>query len=82
MPKTGLKVVTLYNSNRLDIPKTLRQIADSIEDGKEGDITEVGLVLQRRDGSTEVFALGHSDTDRVLILLEKGKFKVLCAGVE
>jgi len=82
MSKVGLKIVTLYNSNRLDIPKTLRQIADSIECGDEGEIAEVGLVLQRKDGSTEVFALGQSDSDRVLVLLEKGKFKVLCAGAE
>lgn len=61
------EIVSLYESNMRDIPATLREIADEIEEGKYGNVGCAGLVIL---GDTmEMFGMGEdSDVPSVNIL--------------
>lgn len=84
MSCADLKVVTLYDSNHRDVPKTLRRIADGISQGDEGNVVEASVVIRRDDGTVDVFAIGDANETSAVALLEKGKFKIMyiCAMEE
>lgn len=73
-----MHVVDLPVTNQLDIVKTLREIADSIEDNTYGNVIEGVLVL--RNNGLEVFKLGESDGATTHLLLSAAAIK-LCNGV-
>lgn len=64
-------VHVLYESNHRDVVKTLRAIADQIEEGKFGAVGSAGVVIL---GDTlEVFGMGEdSEAPSVGLLLHAG----------
>jgi len=72
------EVVTLYESNHLQLSQTLRVIADQIDDGQLGDIRHCIMVL---DGSeTNYFSFGPDHTDmRAIALHSIAKAKIINA---
>lgn len=65
-------VTTIYASNFRDVSATLRHIADQIDAGEWGVITDAALVL--RAGRCEVFGFGpKAQASRSIATLEAGK---------
>lgn len=63
-----LKLVSIYESNYRDVVAMLRRLADSVEAGKYGDVSEVALVLM--GDKMQVFGFGpktdHTTTHYLL----------------
>jgi hypothetical protein len=73
--KPDLKVVTLQASNFRDVPGTLRVIADQIEAGDYGGVTEAVVALMGR--RLEVFGLGQSDGATSTTLLAAAQLRLV-----
>jgi hypothetical protein len=73
-----LKVVPLREHNLRHIPQMLRQMADDVEAGKYGVVSEIALVLM---GDTlEVFGWGHvQDGTSSAALLAAGHLRLIQA---
>lgn len=76
-------VSTLYTSNFRDIPASLRQIAQRIEDN-EIDATSVAVVILVEDEAEpiQVHGLGKGDMDRTYFLLGLGQYWIAWTGME
>ena len=77
MTETQLaEVITLYESNVRNIPAVLRELADSIEAGKYGEVGEAAFVLM---GDTlEVFGWGNlQDGCSSAVLLQAGAMRIV-----
>ena len=72
------EVVTLYESNHLQLSQTLRVIADRLDAGEFGDVSHCVMVL---DGSeTNYFPFGPDHTDmRAIALHSIAKAKIINA---
>ena len=72
------EVHTLYESNFRAPAATLRVIADEIEAGKHGDVTQLAVVLM---GDTcEVFGAGpDADGATIALLLQAGAHRMIVA---
>lgn len=75
------EVTTLYESNFRAPAATLRVIADEIEAGKHGEVTQVAIVLL---GDTcEVFGAGpDADGSTIATLLQAGAHRMIVAVAE
>ena len=67
------EVITLYPSNFRDIAKTLRVIADQVEDGTLESVSEMVVILG--GDKLDVFSLGISGVNSTLVLLELAKHR-------
>jgi hypothetical protein len=78
MSTTLAEVHTLYPTNFRDPAATLRAIADDIEAGKFGEITQVAMVML---GDTcEVFHAGpDADGATIATLLQAGAHRMISA---
>ena len=74
-------IVLLRDTNLLDIPATLRNIADSIESGEFGEAYGCAVVLDAQD--IEVFYAGTGEAaPNTHLLLHAGAHKMLQAVME
>jgi len=72
------EVTTLYETNFRQPAATLRVIADEIEAGKHGEVTQLGVVLL--GDSCEVFGAGpDADGGTIALLLQAGAFRMIQA---
>ena len=78
MSTTLAEVHTLYPTNFRDPAATLRVIAEEIEAGKHGEVTQIAVVLL---GSTcEVFGAGpDADGSTIATLLQAGAQRMISA---
>lgn len=74
------EVVTLYPSNFRNCVETLRTIADGIENGEYGDVTDFTLVLN--GDSLEIFHGGEGDAGTTCLLLNSAILKLVSPIVE
>ena len=72
------EVKTLYESNFRHPAATLRVIADEIDAGKHGEVSQLALVLL---GDTcEIFGAGpDSDAGTIALLLQAGASRMIAA---
>lgn len=68
------KVETLNQTNRRDIPATLRVIADQIERGDNGVVDSVTLVVKGK--ILDICHLGEGNSDKAHLLLCLGQRKL------
>lgn len=75
------QLVVMRETNLLDIPATLRNIADSIEEGKYGEPVGVALVLEA--DALELFYTGEGEAGpRAHLLLSAGAAKMMAGILE
>lgn len=74
-------VETLYTTNSRDVLATLRVIADNIEKGEYGEVTEMALVLY--GSQFHLFGAGHQqDAGSTAVLFAAGHHKMVKAIVD
>lgn len=71
---TIAEVKTIYESNRIDIPSTLRKIAEQIESGHFANVVSVTLVAE--GDVIDVCYLGKGDSDRANMMLSLAQRKL------
>lgn len=76
MKPTLATVETIYDYNFRDVPKTLRYIAEQIEAGVYGKVSEAAFVLQSVDG-VEIFGLGGADAGTSHLLFTAAAHKLI-----
>lgn len=69
------EVVPLFESNFRDVPATLRTIADEIENGEWGEVTDATFLLL--GDKLEIFGMGkNSDAGTTSLMLQAGLLRL------
>lgn len=69
------EVKTLFQSNHRQVTETLRALADEIDAGRYGKVSELAVVLMSV-GGLEVFAMGDADVGSAHLMLCAGARKL------
>lgn len=69
MDKKPCEVVTLYDSNYRDVVATLRKVADQIEAGEYGEVSQYVLVVD--NGLSEIFCGGEANSAESVFLMQR-----------
>jgi hypothetical protein len=70
------ELLVLRDSNFRQVAPTLRKIADMIEAGEYGDVSEAALVLL--GDKCEVFGMGRdAEGDTIVLLLQAGAHRMI-----
>lgn len=67
------EVVTLYDNNFRDVVGTLRVIADAIEQGNYGEVSDFCLVM--KGDSLDIFHSGEGDIGTASLLLNSALYR-------
>lgn len=70
------EVVTLYETNYRDVPATLRHVADLVEGGEFGNVSDVAFVIHA-DSGVEIFQSGDGDAGTACILFQAALQKII-----
>lgn len=65
------KIHLLPKAQIMDIPATLRIIANEIEKGDYGSVKQLALTLINTDKELEVFSCGDTNSDKAVVLFTK-----------
>jgi hypothetical protein len=71
-----------FSTPAWDVPRMLRQLADSIENGELGEVRHVSAVVYQGQGDCEVYGFGPNITAGMTYMaLDIGKQKLLGMGI-